>query len=146
MGATPILYQSRAVEDYVKDLTGGEGFDTVFDTVGGANIPISWQAAKAGGHVVSCQSNSEQNLAPLHLKALTHSAVLMLLPLLTGKGRAHHGAILREVAHLVDAGQLTPLIDDTDFALEDVAEAHRRVESGAAIGKVVLQVAEEGGA
>jgi len=146
LGATPVFYRDQDVEAYVNDLTGGAGFDVVFDTVGGENIPKSWQAAKAGGHVVSCQSNSEQNLGPLHLKALTHSAVLMLLPLLTGKGRAHHGTILQKVAEMVDAGQLKPVIDETVFSLDTISDAHRRLQSGRAIGKVVVNIAtDEGG-
>ena len=62
----------------------------------------------------------------------------MLLPLLTGQQRERHGAMLREVAELVDAGRLRPLLDPAAFTFDDVAAAHRHVESGAHVGKVVL--------
>ena len=145
LGATPVLYRSQDVDDYVNDIAEGCGFDVVFDTVGGENIAKSWQAAKIGGHVISCQSNSTQDLGLLRQKALTHSAVLMLLPLLAGKKRDHHGNILQRVAALVDAGKLAPILDKTTFSLDQIGDAHRRLQSGQAIGKVVVNVAKNEG-
>ena len=62
-----------------------------------------------------------------------------LLPLLTGLGQAHHGAILREAATLVDTGKLKPLLNEQRFSFTDVAAAHAVVESGS-LGKVVVEV------
>ncbi|HGY9628812.1 TPA: hypothetical protein ACOJQA_000585 [Pseudomonas putida] len=42
--------------------------------------------------------------SPLHAKALSLHVIFMLLPMLTGEGRAEHGRILKEVAALCDAG------------------------------------------
>jgi NADPH2:quinone reductase len=142
LGATPVNYRTSPVEAYVAEHTKGVGFDVVYDTVGGDNIPTSWAAARPGGTVISCQSNSTHDMTPIHLKSLTHAGVLMLLPLLTGNGRAHHGEILREVASLVDKGQLSPLIDERIFTLDQAADAHRHWESGAATGKIVIRVQE----
>jgi NADPH2:quinone reductase len=139
-GAVPINYRDSSVEDYVRDHTGGTGFDIVYDTVGGDNIPNAWAAAKLRGTVISCQTNSTQDLTPLHLKGLHHIGVLMLIPLLHGIGGARHGQIMREITTLAEAGQLRPLLDGAPFALEDVAAAHARLESGQAVGKVVVQV------
>ncbi len=140
LGAVPINYRDSNVEDYVRDHTGGSGFDIVYDTVGGDNIPNAWAAAKLRGTVISCQTNSTQDLTPLHLKGLHHIGVLMLIPLLHGIGGARHGQIMREITALAEAGQLRPLLDGAPFALEDVAAAHARLESGQAVGKVVVQV------
>ncbi len=139
-GAIPINYLEHSVEDYVVDHTGGAGFDIVYDTVGGENIPKSWAAAKLKGTVISCQTNSTQDLTPLHLKGLKHIGVLMLIPLLHGAGAAAHGQIMREITALAEAGQIRPLMDGEPYALEDVAAAHARLESGQAMGKVVVQV------
>ena len=139
-GATPINYLEHSVEDYVVAHTGGAGFDIVYDTVGGENIPKSWAAAKLKGTVISCQTNSTQDLTPLHLKGLQHIGVLMLIPLLHGAGAAAHGRIMREITALAEAGQIRPLMDGEPYALEDVAGAHARLESGQAMGKVVVQV------
>lgn len=63
----------------------------------------------------------------------------MLLPLLLRSNRSHHGKILAQIAHLVDRGQVRPLLDAQSFPFADIAAAHIYVESGAAIGKVVLE-------
>ncbi len=139
-GATPINYRENSVEDYVATHTDGAGFDIVYDTVGGENIPKCWAAAKLRGTVISCQTNSTHDLTPLHLKGLQHIGVLMLIPLLHGVGTAAHGEIMREITALAEAGQMRPLLDGEPYSLEDVAAAHARLESGQAMGKVVVRV------
>jgi NADPH2:quinone reductase len=130
------------VEAYVKRLTHDEGFDVVFDTIGGQHLIESFQAAGNGGQVVSTMALTQLDLRLMHLKALSLHIIFMLLPLLTGKGREQHGAILREVATLVDAGKLRPLIDETRFTLTNAADAYRYLLSGKATGKVVIDIAE----
>jgi NADPH2:quinone reductase len=54
-GAVPIDYRAMKVEEYVAEFTGGEGFDVIYDTVGGVTLDDSFAAAKIyTGHVVSC--------------------------------------------------------------------------------------------
>ena len=102
--------------------------------------PKSWAAAKLKGTVISCQNNSTQDLTPVHMKGLQHIGVLMLIPMLSGQGRAHHGDILRQIGALTEAGQMAPILDETVFPLGDIAAAHKRWESGASIGKVAIEV------
>ena len=64
-----------------------------------------------------------------------------LTEMLHGIGRARHGAILREAASLVAHGKLKPMLDPRRFTLDQAGDAHRHLESGAAIGKVVIDVA-----
>jgi NADPH:quinone reductase-like Zn-dependent oxidoreductase len=138
-GATPIDYRSLSVERYVELHTEGQGFDIVYDTVGGATIDASFLAVKRyTGHVVSCLGWSTHSLAPLSFRGATYSGVFTLLPLLTGVGQAHHGEILREVAALVDDGKLRPLLNQRRFTPEDLDAAYALVESGA-FGKVVIE-------
>jgi NADPH:quinone reductase len=139
--AVPIDYRSMKVEEYVAEFAGGEGFDVIYDTVGGATLDDSFAAAKIyTGHVVSCLGWGTHKLAPLSFRGATYSGVFTLLPLLTGKGRAHHGEIMREATKLVEAGELVPLVDERRFTLETAMEAHALVESGKALGKVVVEV------
>lgn len=63
----------------------------------------------------------------------------MLIPMLSGVGRAYHGEILSKLAQLVDEGKIRPLLDSQVFSIADVAAAHKYAESGRAIGKVVLR-------
>lgn len=140
-GATPIDFRATSVEQYVAEHTGGEGFDVVYDTVGGATLDASFQAVRRyGGHVLSILGWGTHSLAPLSFRAATYSGVFTLLPMITGRGRARHGEILRAAAVLVEAGRLVPLVDEHRFTLGTALQAHERVEAGQAVGKVVVDV------
>jgi NADPH:quinone reductase-like Zn-dependent oxidoreductase len=139
-GAIPIDYRSSSVEEYVEKVTGGLGFDIVFDTVGGATLDSSFLAVKRyTGHVVSCLGWGTHSLAPLSMRGATYSGVFTLLPLITGQGRAHHGEILAHITSLVEAGKLKPFLNDRVISMADVDTAHALVESGA-VGKVVVEL------
>ncbi|MEU0113218.1 zinc-dependent alcohol dehydrogenase family protein [Streptomyces bobili] len=141
LGATPIDHTTTAVDEYVAEHTGGEGFDVIFDTVGGSVLDASFAAVRTyTGHVVSALGWGTHSIAPLSFRGATYSGVFTLLPLLTGRGREHHGEIMREAAALADAGALKPQLDSRHFTLADVVEAHAAVESGTAQGKVVIDV------
>lgn len=140
-GATPIDFTTTSVEDYVAQHTAGEGFDVVYDTVGGAVLDASFAAVRRyGGHVVSCLGWGTHKLAPLSFRAATYSGVFTLMPMITGRGRAHHGEILEAATRLAEAGQLVPLMDARRFGLEDVTAAHEAVESGKARGRIVVDI------
>lgn len=143
MGATDAIdYRTETVEAYVRRLTNDEGFDVVFDTIGGQHLEQSFQAARNGGQVVSTMALTQLNLKSMHLKGLSLHVIFMLLPLLTGEGRERHGAVLREVAALADTGKLQPLVDETRFTLATATDAYRHLESGEATGKVIIDIAE----
>lgn len=126
--------------DYVAAHTGGEGFDIVYDTLGGAVLDASFEAVKRyTGHVVSCLGWGSHSLAPLSFRAGTYSGVFTLLPLLTSIGRANHGHILQLAAELAEQGQLKPLLADQQFAHDDIASAYDLVAKGSK-GKVVLEL------
>lgn len=143
-GADDIInYREEPVADYVERVTQGRGFDAVFDSTGGSDLATSLAAAKVRGHVAVVVASYSADLTPMHGKALSLHAVMMLVPLLYGIGREEHGHILTEVAGLVDAGRLRPLIDGERFTLAEVGKAHARLESGQALGKLVIDVAAE---
>ena len=135
-----IDYRNETVDDYVARLTGGTGFDVVYDATGGSDIAASFQAAKLNGQVVTIVSMYEADLTPMHIKGLTLHVVFMLIPMLHDVDRAEHGRILREAAALADAGRLRPHLDPKRFDLASVADAHRHLEGGRAVGKVVIDV------
>lgn len=144
LGATAIDYQVQSVADYVEQYTAGEGFDIVYDTVGGSTLDASFQAVKPyTGHVLSCLGWGQHSLAPLSFKSATYSGVFTLTPLLTDQGREHHGAILREAAMLADAGQLTIRVDPQYFALDEVNQAFHQVAEGRGKGKTVIRLVSE---
>ncbi|MDF2622175.1 MAG: Alcohol dehydrogenase zinc-binding domain protein [Xanthobacteraceae bacterium] len=135
-----IDFTREEVADYVRRLTGGRGFDVVVDTVGGANLDKSFEAAGFYGRVVGTAGRSTNNLSPMHAKSLSLSIVFVMIPMLYGIGRERHGRILHELAGLVEGGKLRPLIDERRFTLEQVPDAYRYLESGQATGKVVIDI------
>lgn len=138
-GATETInYHNEAVQDYVDRLTDGKGFDVVFDTVGGENIDKSFLAVAKYGNVITIQANSAHDLSLLHSKSANLHVVFMLLPLLCNVQRERHGEILKCITSLVDKKILKPLIDSQQFSFEDVGKAHALLESGKALGKVVI--------
>lgn len=144
LGADEIIgYREEAVADYVERLTRGLGFDAVFDSTGGSDLATSFAAAKVSGQVAVIVASYSADLTPMHIKGLSLHAVFMLIPLLHGIGREAHGRILAEVARLVDAGKLEPLIDAERFSLHQVGQAHAKLESGRALGKLVIDVAAD---
>lgn len=141
LGAVFIDHRKCSVEDYVAKYTDGEGFDIVYDTVGGEVLDASFKAARVyQGHVVSCLGWGQHSLAPLSFRGATYSGVFTLLPLLTGHGRDHHGAILRDAARLIEAGSLKPILDPHQFTLQTAEAAHARLLSGAAQGRLVIEI------
>lgn len=140
-GAKAIDFMSEQVSDYVEKHTGGAGFDVVYDSVGGANMSKSFEAAALNGQVVTTVSMLELDLTPAHFKGLSIHVVFMLIPMLHDFKREEHGRILGEIAKLVDAGKVKPLLDEQRFSLEQVGGAHDRLTSGKATGKVVIEIA-----
>ncbi|UYV12507.1 MAG: zinc-dependent alcohol dehydrogenase family protein [Phycisphaera sp.] len=138
LGATPINYKTETVEQYVVRHTGGAGFDVVFDSVGGSNLANSFEAAALNGQIATTVSMCELDLTPAHFKGLSLHVVFMLIPMLHDFRREAHGEILRELASIAEAGGMTPMLDEKKFSLQEASEAHARLESGQAMGKVVV--------
>ncbi len=124
LGATAIDYEAEQVADYVQRYTGGEGFDLIFDSVGGSTLDASFEAVRRFGHVVSAFGWGSHSLAPLSFKGATYSGVFTLHPLLTGVGREHHGDILRAAARLVEDGKLMPILDPRRFTLDSARDGY----------------------
>lgn len=143
LGADEVInVKAETVAQYVQRLTQGRGFEIIFDTVGGANLDNSMNAAAKNGIIVTTAARSTHDLSVLHNRGLSLHVVFMLLPILDADDREEHGEILVKVAEIVDQGRLKPLVDPQAFTLETVAAAHALLESGKAHGKVVIKINE----
>jgi NADPH:quinone reductase-like Zn-dependent oxidoreductase len=140
LGAHPID-RDMPVADVVSTFTDGNGFDIVFDAVGGHVLDDSFaEVRRYTGHVVSILGWGTHSLAPLSFRGASYSGVFTLLPLLTGQGRAHHGEILAQIAALVDAGTITPRLSQSRYGWSNIGAAHDAVGAGATGGKVVIDM------
>ncbi len=104
-----------------------ERIDVVFDTVGGDAQRESWAVMAAGGIQVSIVSEPSAELAA---KRGLRGAFVFIKP---------DAAALEEMAKLVDAGKLRPIVG-AEFALQDIRRAHAMSESGHSVGKIALYV------
>lgn len=122
LGADQVIdYRNQEFEHIVHDM------DIVFDTIGGDVQEKSWTVLKQGGILVSVVNPPPSEAASAHS---VRSAFVFIGP---------DAAVLKELAGLVDAGKIRPIIA-AEFALEDIAKAHALSESGRAVGKIVLHV------
>lgn len=138
LNATPIDFTKEKVADYVEKYTQGKGFDTIFDAVGGPNLTNSFEAAALNAHIATTVSLVELDLSAAHFKGLSLHVVFMLIPMLHNHKREIHGQILTKLADIIDNGYLKPILDESDFSLEQIGLAHDRLASGNALGKVVV--------
>ena len=137
-----INYREEDFVAVVREATGGEGVDVILDMVGGDYIARDIKALRTEGRLVFIAflggSKAAIDFLPLMLKRLTISGSTLRPRSVEEKG-AIADELRREVWPLLDSGSIAPLIDST-WPLADAAEAHRRMEGGAHIGKIVLTV------
>lgn len=131
-------------QDFVRetlDWTGGRGADVVFDTVGGDTFLRSLDATRIGGRVVSILATamSQTDVQKARLRNLSLCFELMLTPQVMSmhNERVHQRQLLEQAAAMVDAGQLKVQISHR-LPLEQTATAHRLIEAGGMVGKIVL--------
>jgi len=141
MGAAAVDRHAKDIAAIVDEYTDGDGFDIVYDTLGGATLDASFVAVRSyGGHVVSSLGWGTHSLAPLSFRAATYSGVFTLMPLLTGNGREQHGRIMAEATRLADEGKLWPVLSAQRFRLADGNDALDLVEGGRSAGKVIVTI------
>lgn len=140
LGAKSINYRTETVADYVEQHTQGAGFDLVFDSVGGANMANSFEAAALNGQIASTVAMVDLDLSTAHFKGLSLHVVFMLIPMLHNHKREQHGQILAKLSEIAEAGSLRPVLDEKHFSLAEIGQAHARLASGKAMGKVVVEI------
>jgi NADPH2:quinone reductase len=147
VAACEALGASRAInyhaQDFVaaiKDATNGEGVDVVLDIIGGDYLPRNLECLRMDGRLVQigliAASKSTLDLRPVLQRRLTITGSTLRPRSVAEKG-AIARALEREVWPLLDRGEIKPIVH-AEFALERAADAHRALESGEVIGKVIL--------
>lgn len=138
-----VNYKSEDFVEVAKTATGGHGIDVTLDMVGGAYTDKHIIAAATEGRIaqIATQQGAEVtiNLARLMVKRVTLTGAT-LRPRSREDKAAFARALEDKVWPLFAAGKLRVPIDST-FPLANAADAHRRLESGDHIGKIVLTVA-----
>jgi NADPH:quinone reductase-like Zn-dependent oxidoreductase len=131
LGARDVLDRFR--EDFTKN---GQTYDVIFDAVGKHSFRRCRRSLKPGGIYIS-----------MDLGFMYHVPLLGIVTRFVGSKRATLGLgryrkeDLALVKELVETGKYRPVIDRR-YALDEVVEATRYVETGQKTGNVVLRVIE----
>ncbi len=129
-------------EDFVEVIRAEGGADLILDMVGGDYIPRNLKALADDGRLVQIaflqSPKVEVNFAQLMVRRLTMTGSTLRPQSVAAKARIAE-ALRREVWPLLASGRIAPVMD-SEFALEDAAGAHARMESSAHVGKIVLRV------
>lgn len=137
-----INYTEEDFVKVIKDATNGRGANVILDMVGGDYIDRNIKVAAEDGRINQIAflrgSKAEVDFMRLMLKRITLTgSTLRARPLAV---KAQIAAALEEkVWPLIASGVIKPVIDST-YPLDQAADAHRRMESSAHIGKIVLTV------
>ena len=145
LGALPIDRQQSDLVAAVREATGGRGADIVFEGIGGSVFDQARRMLRPRGHLVSFGqvAGPVVPIDPAVLSGITAldgpGSLTLSWPTLndhnaTAQHRRDRAAAVFDV---VREGSLVPLVDVV-LPLGDAAEAHRRLESGSTIGKLLL--------
>lgn len=128
--------------DFVDVMRAAGGADVILDMVGGPYMQRNLKALADDGRLVQIAflqgMKAELNMVQLMTRRLTMTGSTLRPQ--SDLAKARIAADLRDkVWPLFAAGKVAPVMDQ-EFALDDAAAAHARMESSAHIGKIVLRV------
>ncbi|MBA4762746.1 NAD(P)H-quinone oxidoreductase [Sphingomonas sp.] len=135
-----INYRSEDFVARVKDLTEGRGANVVLDMVGGDYVARNMKCmADDGRHVsIAVQGGA---MATVPVFEIMRRRLTLTGSTLRARDTAFKTLVADELSRsvwpFVAEGRLKPVIDRI-YPLAEAAEAHRRMESGAHMGKIVL--------
>jgi NADPH2:quinone reductase len=137
-----INYKTDDFAAVLLDLTGGRGVDIILDMVGAAYFSRNLDLLALEGRLLQIAvlhgAKAEINLVRLLRQRLTVTGSTLRARTVDEKG-AIAKALERAVWPLLETGKIRPVICET-FPLAKAAEAHRLMESGSHIGKILLTV------
>ena len=142
--AHAINYRSRDFVEEVKRITGGRGVEIVLDMVGGDYVARNLVClAEDGRHVsIAAQRGARVELG---LWDIMRRRLTLTGSTLRARSVEFKTLLADEIERVVwpevEQGRFRPVID-TVFPLAQAAEAHRRMESGEHVGKIVLEVTQ----
>jgi NADPH:quinone reductase len=137
----PINYKKHDYEEVVKNLTHGEGVDSVFEMLGGEHTAKSLRCLRDFGRVI--QYGTATGRPPqLDLRAMyAKSAAVqgLWLTYLSQKPEIMQPA-WQQLSTWIEQKKLTPQIGHV-FPLDQGKEAYKLLEAGQNYGKIILKIA-----
>ncbi|RZA07848.1 MAG: NAD(P)H-quinone oxidoreductase [Proteobacteria bacterium] len=144
LGGEAINYKTEDFVAEVKRITGDKGANVVLDMIGGPYTPKNIDCLAKDGRIVqiATQQGPEVMVDLRKLMAKRGNLTGSLLRPRTGPEKAAIAKGLEEKVLPLWAAKKVKVLVDKTFPMEKVADAHRYLEAGEHVGKVILRVNE----
>jgi len=135
-----VNYREQDFVEVLNDATGGHGADVILDNIGARYLARNVSALAVNGRlvIIGLQGGAR---AELDINALLRKCAAVMATSLRGRPPGEKAAIVAAVRErvwpLIESGQVRPVIYRT-FPLGQAADAHRELEAGSNIGKLLL--------
>lgn len=140
-----INYRETDFAESIRQFTTGQGVDVVLDMVGGPYLARNLACLAMDGRLVLIGFQGGPVAESLDCTAIMRRRLTVTGSTMRARSPAQKAAIAAELREkvwpLLDAGQCRPPVHAV-LPLEQAADAHRLMESGAHVGKIVLTVAD----
>ncbi|MXZ51526.1 MAG: NAD(P)H-quinone oxidoreductase [Rhodobacteraceae bacterium] len=137
-----INYKNQDFVEEIRDITGRKGVDLILDMVGGNYLPKNVKILADDGRLVQIAflkgPKIELNFAQLMVKRLTITGSTLRPQSDLAKARIAED-LMEKVFPYLETGRIKPIMDST-FKLDEVVEAHKKMESSKHIGKIILEI------
>lgn len=137
-----INYREQDFPAVCREVTDGHGVDVILDVVGAAYLERNLDALATSGRLVVIGMQKGRQ-AELDLGVLLAKQAALLGTLLRTRPAEEKAAIVSSVREhvwpLVEQGKVRPIVDRV-LDLDQVADAHRRMEGSEHFGKLILKV------
>ena len=124
----------------VQDWTAGVGVDVILDLVGGNYFSANLDALASRGRFI-CVGTMAGAKSEIDLGLLLRKRVTIIGTMLRGRSIEEKAEATRlfasSVLSLVSRGAIRPVIDHV-YPVDEIRDAHERMESNATFGKIVL--------
>jgi len=124
----------------VQDWTAGAGVDVILDLVGGNYFPANLDALASRGRLI-CVGTMAGAKSEIDLGLIMRKRAAIIGTMLRGRSIEEKAEATRlfasSVLPLVSRGAIRPVIDRV-YPVDEIREAHERMESNVGFGKIVL--------
>jgi putative PIG3 family NAD(P)H quinone oxidoreductase len=136
-----VNYRDEVFDQRVRQETGGAGVDVVLDNMGAAYLARNLAALAIGGRLIVLGLQGGRK-GELDLGAVLSKRITVHAAGLRGRPPAQKAAIVAEtqanVWPMIESGRVRPVIDRV-LELNQAGEAHRVIEAGEHVGKVLMR-------
>lgn len=133
-----INYKTEEVAHRIKEITEGRGVDRVVEVDFGGNLATTLKSLKVDGVIATYASDSElQPQIPIY--SLIYKNLTVHYVLVYAMSDSAHQAAIADITTCLKDNILHHQIAQR-FSLDDIAAAHEMLESGEAIGNIILEM------